>query len=109
MTDYNGNVIDSCSDCGKRGPMWSGMPYKCKGCSDKMSKSNDIFEEVWSSINKGKKGSKPDYKFTGLPCDECGESLNTHEPHLKSPSGGYESGVCDKCKSMKKSEDASDL
>ena len=52
MTDYKGKVIDTCSDCGKRGPMWSGMPYRCKGCSDKMSKSNDIFEKAWFSINK---------------------------------------------------------
>jgi hypothetical protein len=52
MTDYKGKVIDSCSDCGERGPMWSGMPYRCKGCSDKMSKSNNIFEKAWFSINK---------------------------------------------------------
>lgn len=52
MTDYKGKVIDTCSDCGKRGPMWSGMPYKCKGCSDKMSKSNDIFEKAWINVKK---------------------------------------------------------
>jgi len=50
MSDYKGKVIDTCSDCGKRGPMWSGMPYKCKGCSDKMSKSNDIFDEENDSL-----------------------------------------------------------
>ena len=51
------------------------------------------FEKAWSIVKE-----KPDPNFTGLPCDECGESLNTHHPHLRSPQGKYRSGVCDKCK-----------
>jgi len=107
MTDYKGKVIDSCSDCGKRGPMWSGMPYRCKGCSDKMSKSNNIFEKAWFSINKEasccdrprfierkdgsmrcrtcqkskiSKGSKPDY----LDFDEDGDKKEPMKDALRS-------------------------
>jgi len=80
MTDYKGKVIDTCSDCGKRGPMWSGMPYLCKGCSEqKMNKSNDIFEKAWFSMNKSKKGSKPDY----LDFDEDGDKKEPMKNALK--------------------------
>ena len=78
MTDYKGKVIDTCSDCGKRGPMWSGMPYLCKGCSEKkMNKSNDIFEKAWINV---KKGSKPDY----LDFDEDGDKKEPMKDALRS-------------------------
>ena len=103
MTDYKGKVIDTCSDCGKRGPMWSGMPYLCKGCSEqKMNKSNDIFEKAWFSINKGKKGSKPDY----LDFDEDGDKKEPMKNALKNKKvekgmGGManmSAGGCSVCK-----------
>lgn len=121
MTDYKGKVIDTCSDCGKRGPMWSGMPYRCKGCSDKMSKSNDIFEKAWFSINKEasccdrprfierkdgsmrcrtcqkskiSKGSKPDY----LDFDEDGDKKEPMKNALKNKKVEKGMGGCSVCK-----------
>ena len=121
MTDYKGKVIDTCSDCGKRGPMWSGMPYKCKGCSDKMSKSNDIFEKAWFSINKEasccdrprfierkdgsmrcrtcqkskiSKGSKPDY----LDFDGDGDKKEPMKNALKNKKVEKGMGGCSVCK-----------
>ncbi len=95
MTDYKGKVIDTCSDCGKRGPMWSGMPYLCKGCSEqKMNKSNDIFEKAWFSINKGKKGSKPDY----LDFDEDGDKKEPMKNALKNKKVEKGMGGCSVCK-----------
>ena len=95
MTDYKGKVIDTCSDCGKRGPMWSGMPYLCKGCSEKkMNKSNDIFEKAWFSINKGKKGSKPDY----LDFDGDGDKKEPMKNALKNKKVEKGMGGCSVCK-----------
>lgn len=95
MTDYKGKVIDTCSDCGKRGPMWSGMPYLCKGCSEqKMNKSNDIFEKAWFSINKGKKGSKPDY----LDFDKDGNKKEPMKDALKNKKVEKGMGGCSVCK-----------
>ena len=75
--------------------MWSGMPYLCKGCSEqKMNKSNDIFEKAWFSINKGKKGSKPDY----LDFDEDGDKKEPMKDALKNKKVEKGMGGCSVCK-----------
>lgn len=90
MTDYKGKVIDTCSDCGKRGPMWSGMPYKCKGCSDKMSKSNDIFEKAWINVKKEAQCcAKPrliERRDGSTRCRTCQQSKFGEEKNLKKDS-----------------------
>jgi len=54
MSDYKGKVIDSCSDCNNRGPIWSAEPKRCKPCSDKVTKSNTMtaFDKAWGIVKE---------------------------------------------------------
>jgi len=101
MSDYKGKVIDSCSDCNKRGPIWSAEPKRCKPCSDKVTKSNTMtaFDKAWGIV---KSSPQEDDAFE-CKCgnDSFGDGFETTvngkpvEPNADGPwDGEY---TCNKC------------